>query len=54
MSHPLFNLARKLERRRRANLRTRRAMDLALNDPHLARDVGLPYRPAPKPRTDLW
>lgn len=54
MSHPLFNLARKLEKRRRTDATTLRAMDAALCDPHLARDIGLPYRPAPKPRVDLW
>ncbi len=53
MAHPLFHLAARLEKRR-TRARTLRAQDLVQSDPHLARDVGLPHRPAPKVRVDLW
>ena len=53
MPHPLFSLAERLERHAEARAR-RRAMERAQADPHLARDVGLPYRPAPKVRIDRW
>ncbi len=53
MAHPLFHLAARLEKRR-TRARTLRAQDLAQTDPHLARDVGLHYRPAPKVRVEQW
>ena len=53
MAHPLFHLARRLEKRRQ-DRRTLEAARKAQADPHLARDVGLPYRPAPKIRPDFW
>ncbi len=53
MAHPLLSLARKLEQRREA-LRLRHDLNGVINDPHIARDVGLPYVPTPKPRIDRW
>ena len=53
MPHPLFHLARRLENRRRFR-RTVEAGRKVQSDPHLARDVGLPYRPPTPIRTSDW
>lgn len=43
MSHPLFDLARKLDRRHRLK-RRQLVLDNALSDRHIARDLGLEHR----------
>ena len=53
MAHPLHALAERMERRAKAR-RSLHALRKVEADPHLARDVGLPYRHTPKERTDLW
>ena len=53
MAHPLIKLAERLERRAQARANKRNA-EIALSDPHIARDVGLPYRPRPRIKVDLW
>lgn len=53
MAHPLFDLIEKIEKRNRKK-RSYRAAEDVQTDPHLARDVGLPFKPRPKVRVDLW
>lgn len=53
MAHPLLTLARKLEQRNKLR-RNKRDLKRAITDPHVARDVGLPYHPKPILRTDQW
>ena len=53
MSFSLFDLAARIEKRA-AHRRSLRRMANVQNDPHLARDVGLPYRPRPHVRVDQW
>lgn len=53
MTHPLLSLARKLEQRR-IERQSVHAPKHAMPDPHLAHDLGLPYRPHPARRVDLW
>ncbi|MBT8416183.1 MAG: hypothetical protein KJO42_01975 [Silicimonas sp.] len=43
MTHPLRDLAQKLERRNRLT-RQRSTLDAALTSRHLARDIGLEHR----------
>ena len=49
MAHPLFDLARALEKRR-----TRVALDDVLSDADRARDIGLSHRPAPRKLPVTW
>ena len=53
MANPLFHLAQNLTARRERRRSLRRLKEVQ-NDPHLARDVGLPYRPRPPVKTDKW
>ena len=53
MSFSLFELARKLEAQS-SERRSRQRLADVQRDPHLARDIGLPYRPAPTVRIDRW
>ena len=53
MSYSLFDLARALEANA-AKRRTKRRLSDVQHDPHLARDLGLPYRPRPHERVDQW
>lgn len=53
MPHPLLFLADKLDRLM-AERRGRRAGHDVQADPHIARDIGLPYRPQKKQRPELW
>ena len=53
MAHPLFHLARRLEKRRQDH-RSQQALRKAQADPHLARDIGLPFRPRPKLDVNQW
>ncbi len=53
MTHPLFHLAKILSDRNARRRSLRRLKDVE-RDPHLARDVGLPYRPRPMVRVDKW
>ena len=53
MGFSLFDLAREIETRA-SERRMRRRQAEVQRDPHLARDVGLPYRPDPKVRIDKW
>lgn len=53
MSYSLFDLAAKLDARA-ARRRSRRRLADVQSDPHLARDIGLPYRPRPQVRIDRW
>ena len=49
MPHRLLMMADKLETRRRSR-RAARQIDQIENDPHLSRDAGIPYQPAPRHR----
>lgn len=49
MTHPYLSLSRAVQRRRDA----RTVRDVQAN-PHIARDIGQPYRPQPARRIDLW
>lgn len=53
MTHPLIELARRLDRRR-ARARQTHRLDAALSDPHLARDLGLPHRARRTTDRTLW
>ena len=53
MTFSLFDLARSLEARAEASRQKHRLADVQ-RDPHLARDIGLPYRPRPAVRVDQW
>ncbi len=53
MANPLLTLATRLERIA-AERRARRARELVQSDPHLARDIGLPYRPREPRRVEPW
>jgi hypothetical protein len=53
MRHPLRSLAYRLARHG-ARGRTRHAIEQVQADPHLARDIGLPYRPRRERRITLW
>lgn len=53
MTFPLHDLARVLEARH-ARKRTLRRLHQLQADPHLARDIGVAYRPRPHPRVDQW
>jgi len=53
MANPLFQLAQNLTARAERRRALRRLRDVQ-NDPHLARDVGLPYRPRPPAETNKW
>ena len=47
MPHPLFNYAERIAARR-SRKRSLKALETALSDEHLARDIGLPARPPQK------
>ena len=47
MSHPLFEYADRIAEYRRRT-RSLKALEAALTDEHLARDIGLPVRPPKK------
>ena len=49
MTNPILSFANALDRRRQ-----KRAVADAQANAHIARDIGLPYRPQPVRRTDLW
>ena len=53
MRHPLHALAERLGRHAERG-RTRHAIEQVQADPHLARDIGLPYRRRPKRQVTLW
>ncbi len=53
MAFPLFSLADRIVERR-TQLRSRRALKEVLSDPHLARDLGLPYQPREPRRPEQW
>ncbi|MDA8584685.1 hypothetical protein N9L47_00280 [Rhodobacteraceae bacterium] len=53
MANPLFHLAQALEARAAKRRSFRRLKDVQ-NDPHLARDVGLPYRRQHDVKIDRW
>lgn len=53
MTFPLFELARRLEGRAKEKRAMRKLADLQ-SDPHLARDIGMPYQPRPLTRIDKW
>ena len=53
MANPLFHLARRLEKRKH-HRRTLEAARKAQSDPHIARDLGLPYVPPSPFRADSW
>ena len=53
MGFSLFDLARSIEKRA-SGRRARRQLTDVQRDPHLSRDLGLPYRPLPKLRIDRW
>ena len=53
MTFPLFHLAKSLDRRAQKRRSLRKLVDLQ-TDPHLARDIGVPYRPRPPVRVDRW
>lgn len=53
MFRSLHSLAKRLQDDTKQR-RTWRAIAEAQSDPHLARDMGLPHRPKPTRRTDLW
>lgn len=53
MPFELFSLARRLEARATERRNRKRLADVQ-RDPHLARDLGLPYRPRPAVRIDKW
>lgn len=53
MAFPLFDLAKRLEAKAQSVRTLRRLADVQ-SDAHLARDVGLPYRPRPQVRIDRW
>ena len=53
MANPLFQLAQNLALRAERRRNFRRLKEVQ-SDPHIARDVGLPYRPRPHEGTDRW
>jgi hypothetical protein len=53
MTHPLFDLARRLDRRTLLRRREKSFRD-ALSDPHLAEDLGLAHRPKRRSDPTLW
>ncbi|MEO0917396.1 MAG: hypothetical protein AAFY31_10505 [Pseudomonadota bacterium] len=53
MTHPIHAILSRLDRYG-AQRRTRHAMAKAQADPHLARDVGLPFKPAVSRKPELW
>ena len=53
MAFSLFDLARKIDKLA-ANKRSVRRLHDITHDPHLSRDIGVPYRPRPKVRVDRW
>ena len=53
MAYSLFDLAKSIEARA-ARQRSRRRFTEVQHDPHLARDIGVPYRPRPPVRIDQW
>ncbi len=53
MTFPLFSLADRIAKQR-TRVRQRRALADVQSDPHLARDIGLPFEPR-EPRTpEQW
>lgn len=53
MTFPLFDLAAGLDARATRRRNRKRLADVQ-SDPHLARDLGLPYKPRPPVRVDRW
>ncbi|MEM7719600.1 MAG: hypothetical protein AAF222_10385 [Pseudomonadota bacterium] len=53
MTHPLHSFIERLERRAERN-RDKRALRQTQADPHLARDIGLPFKPARARKPELW
>lgn len=53
MANPLFHLAQNLAARSERRRNYRRLRDVQ-HDPHLARDVGVPYRPRPPVKREKW
>lgn len=53
MTHPLFDLAHRLDRRTRLR-RREKALEEALTDPHLAKDLGLAHKPRRRSDPNLW
>ncbi|MCG6882766.1 MAG: hypothetical protein LJE62_03300 [Silicimonas sp.] len=53
MPFPLFLLADAIDRHA-AERRSRRRLADIQTDPHLSRDLGLPFRPHPRTRTEQW
>lgn len=53
MPYSLFDLAARLERRAN-DRRSLRRLAQVQRDPHLARDIGMPYLPPMHPRVDKW
>lgn len=53
MTHPIHTFLSRLERDARRR-RTHRDMERVQADPHLARDVGLPFKPAALRKPEQW
>ena len=53
MPFSLFDLARRLEQGAKVRHTKRHLRDVQ-TDPHLARDIGVPYRPREPARTEEW
>lgn len=53
MPFSLFDLAQKIEHRVQKR-RSLKRLNEVQSDPHLARDIGVPYRPREPFRIDTW